>query len=81
MVIHSSGDTLFSVAEGFGYQAAQFWAACNACAADPVDDGTCLRWSDCADGVPTLYCETSGQHGQWTGLNAEMFAFFDAAGG
>jgi polyhydroxybutyrate depolymerase len=42
MVLHSSGDTLFPVSEGFGEEVAEWWAACNACGptpGDPLEDG------------------------------------------
>ena len=76
MVIHSANDGLFPPANGFGFDAAEVWAGCNGCAAEPVADGPCVRWPGCDDDVPTLFCETAGQHGQWTNLNTTMFEFF-----
>lgn len=76
MVIHSANDGLFPPANGFGLDAAEVWAGCNGCDPQPVDDGPCIRWPNCDDDVPTLFCETAGQHGQWTNLNATMFEFF-----
>lgn len=80
MIMHSTGDALFPVAEGFGADAAQFWADCNGCAGDPVDDGTCATWSMCDDGTSVAYCEGAGVHGQWPGLDDEILAFFAANG-
>ncbi|MFO0636530.1 MAG: hypothetical protein U0168_27180 [Nannocystaceae bacterium] len=80
MIMHSTGDALFPVAEGFGADAAQFWADCNGCGGDPVDDGTCATWADCDDGTTVAYCEGAGVHGQWPGLDAEILAFFAANG-
>lgn len=76
MIIHSANDDLFQVANGFGADTASVWANCNGCVGAPVEEGPCIRWLGCTDDVATLYCETSGSHGQWTNLNAEMFAFF-----
>ena len=76
MVIHSANDGLFPPPE-FGIGAAEVWASsCNNCAAEPVKEGPCLRWPDCDGDVLTLYCETAGQHGSWTQLNAQMLQFF-----
>ncbi|MBN1335273.1 MAG: poly(3-hydroxybutyrate) depolymerase [Deltaproteobacteria bacterium] len=78
MVLHSTGDTLFSVSQGFGEAVAQWWATCNACGPKPtapLEDG-CVAWPDCAEGTEVLYCEGTRAHGYWPSLNASMIAFF-----
>ena len=56
---------------------ADFWAGCVNCQGDPVDAGPCVEWATCDAGETVLYCETTGAHGQWYGLNSEMLDFFD----
>jgi polyhydroxybutyrate depolymerase len=80
MIMHSTGDQLFPIADGFGYDAALFWVGCNGCTGDPVDDGTCATWSTCNDSTTVAYCEGNGVHGQWPGLDAQIIAFFAANG-
>lgn len=80
MIMHSTGDALFPIADGFGHDAALFWVGCNGCTGDPIDDGTCATWSTCDDGTTVAYCEGAGAHGQWPGLDAEILAFFAANG-
>jgi polyhydroxybutyrate depolymerase len=80
MIMHSTGDQLFPIADGFGHDAALFWVGCNGCTGDPVDDGTCETWSTCNDGTTVAYCEGAGVHGQWPGLDAQIIAFFAANG-
>jgi hypothetical protein len=79
MIIHSANDGLFPPPE-FGVGAADVWASCNGCSTTTVDEGPCVRYPDCDEDVITLYCETSGQHGSWTGLNTQMIEFFEASG-
>ncbi len=77
MVIHSADDMIFP-APNFGLGAASFWAGCSSCGAlgAPDADG-CADYSGCAEGSEVRYCETSGSHYQWYGLNAAMLDFFD----
>jgi polyhydroxybutyrate depolymerase len=77
MVIHSQNDGLFPP-PGFGEGAAEFWAGCSSCGAPgtALPDG-CAPYDGCAAPSEVLYCETSGAHGQWYGLNASMFDFFE----
>lgn len=75
MIIHSAEDTLFP---GYGAEAANWWASCNQCdksIVDKSDDG-CLVYSNCANGVSTLYCEGRGSHGAWPGINTSLIKFF-----
>lgn len=72
MVIHSKNDSLFP---GFGAQVKDWWYGCNGCSAWSTVSG-CKVASGCKDGAEVQYCETSGSHGQWPGLNSQMMAFF-----
>ena len=83
MVLHSINDTLFSPSEGFGEDAAAWWAACNACdtGSGPSDIDGCVSYDNCADDAEVLYCEQTGGHGSWPDMNAEMLAFFGGHGG
>jgi polyhydroxybutyrate depolymerase len=78
MVIHSTGDTLFPVPD-FGLAAADFWAGCGGCGelGMPGPD-SCAAYAACS-GANVAYCETTGGHATWYGLNAAMLDFFDAA--
>jgi polyhydroxybutyrate depolymerase len=81
MVMHSSWDALFP---GWGAQAAKWWAACNHCDLEkpllPAGD-KCVAYQSCATGGLTRYCEGSGWHGTWPGLEAEIVRFFVSGGG
>jgi len=80
MVMHSSWDMLFP---GWGAQAAKWWAACNGCdmAKPPLPAGEkCVAYQSCATGGETRYCEGSGWHGDWPGLEAEIVRFFESDG-
>ena len=79
MVIHSKNDSLFPVSQGFGQEVAEFWAGCANCTGNPAPVGPCTAWQTCDEGTQVFYCETSGIHGQWYGLNPEMLDFFDGA--
>jgi polyhydroxybutyrate depolymerase len=67
MVMHSREDALFPL-PAYGHDAAQWWASCNGCTqpAEPPDSNGCVHYRACTDGVQTLYCETTGQHAQWS---------------
>ncbi len=75
MVMHSKNDTVFP---GYGSEAARWWASCNRC--DPApgarDQNGCVAYANCADGVPTLYCEGGGKHEDWPAMNAALLDFF-----
>jgi len=80
MVMHSSWDMLFP---GWGAQAVKWWAACNGCdmAKPPLPAGEkCVAYQSCATGGATRYCEGSGWHGEWPGLEAEIVRFFESDG-
>ncbi|MGH8582990.1 MAG: alpha/beta hydrolase family esterase [Gammaproteobacteria bacterium] len=78
MVVHSKDDEEFP---GYGAEVAKWWASCNRCgeaASEPR--GGCRDYPACAEGVTTRYCEVSGEHGEWHGLNSALLEFFSAAG-
>ena len=80
MVMHSANDSHFP---GYGKQAVQWWAACNACDRKNVRtlENGCVAYGDCANNVNTWYCEGTGQHPEWPGLNWVVIDFFKAAAG
>jgi polyhydroxybutyrate depolymerase len=80
MKIHSINDGLFPPANGFGADAAKWWAKCAGCdmTPGPKDANGCITYPSCMDMVEVRYCETTGQHGQWPPLNAAMLDFFDS---
>jgi polyhydroxybutyrate depolymerase len=77
MVIHSSDDMIFPM-PAHGQVAADAWAMCSSCAAPgaPQADG-CVSYAGCAEGSEVQYCEATGGHYEWYGLNASMLDFFD----
>ncbi|MEM9691190.1 MAG: hypothetical protein AAGA56_01475 [Myxococcota bacterium] len=75
MVIHSRDDQVFPVPD-FGLGAAEFWAACSGCGdLGPPDANGCATYVDCTSEVQ--YCEVTGDHYRWYGLNQSMLDFFD----
>jgi polyhydroxybutyrate depolymerase len=80
MVMHGKRDTHFP---GWGKQAAQWWARCNACdvASPPLpgDDG-CVTFAGCAPGGRTVYCEGAGTHMDWPPLQNRIIQFLESAG-
>ncbi len=74
MIMHSSNDSLFP---GWGTQTAAWWAACNRCdvAKKKIIEEGCLVYQQCASGGATLYCEGTGTHREWPGLNRLMLDF------
>ena len=62
----------------FGDSAADFWSMCASCSGPgaALPDG-CVPYDGCADGSEVQHCVTTGQHGQWYGLNESMLNFFD----
>lgn len=75
MVVHSAEDQVFPVPD-FGLGAADFWADCAGCGAlGPVGTDGCATYTDCDAEV--RYCEVTGSHYAWYGLNASMLDFFD----
>jgi polyhydroxybutyrate depolymerase len=79
MVMHSRNDGLFPPSEGFGSGAANWWAACNSCDPTPgtPDGNNCAAYANCTDGAEVFYCNGSGSHGRWPGLNGPMYEFFE----
>jgi len=77
MVIHSADDKIFPV-PNFGLGAATFWAGCSSCGdLGPPDADGCADYVDCSEGSEVRYCQKSGSHYQWYGLNTAMLDFFD----
>ncbi|MDH5642048.1 MAG: hypothetical protein OEY28_12205 [Nitrospira sp.] len=75
MVMHGKYDKLFP---GWGAQTAAWWASCNHCDVTKTTTlaGGCVAYQHCdADGA-TLYCEGSGGHRDWPGLNHVLIEFF-----
>ena len=83
MVLHSADDALFPLADGFGADAAAWWASCMGCDEPPGDllQNGCEPWTGCDGGVEVQFCEGSGAHGYWPALNADMLDFFARFGG
>ena len=79
MEMHSTGDLLFPVASGFGADVAKQWATCDGCNPAPgaPDTDGCIHYTGCSHGVEVTYCESTGVHGLWQGLNTQIFDFFD----
>ena len=77
MVIHSADDEVFPE-PGHGIGAAEHWANCQGCTGlgAPRADG-CVPYVGCNESAEVLYCQTSGSHYSWYGLNASMLDFFD----
>jgi polyhydroxybutyrate depolymerase len=85
MEIHSTGDQLFPVSQGFGADVAKSWAKCESCASTPgpkEKDG-CIPYPGCAGGTEVRYCEGSAPHGYWPPAadppptDSQIFDFFD----
>ena len=75
MVMHSKDDRLFP---GWGAETATWWASCNHCDVTntkKVENG-CVAYQGCQSGGATLYCEGTGRHTDWPGLNRVMLEFF-----
>jgi polyhydroxybutyrate depolymerase len=78
MIVHSKDDRLFPP-PAYGSEPAQWWAQCNRCEAKTVSVQTgCVEYSGCANGARTLFCEVSGGHSRWPGINAVMLDFAGA---
>lgn len=77
LVIHSADDEVFPVPpHGPGH--ADHYASCLGCGAPGgLDDDGCVTYPDCPVGAEVLYCETTGDHYAWYGLNDVMLDFFD----
>lgn len=75
MVMHGKNDTLFP---GWGAQTSAWWAKCNGCDVMRIKtlEGGCRVYQGCASGGSTVFCEGSGGHRDWPGLNATMLEFF-----
>lgn len=78
LIVHSRADALFP---DFGRGAAAYWGQCAACAPadlDGIAEG-CRDFSGCAEGRRVGYCESSGPHSRWPGMNAAMLDFIQGA--
>jgi polyhydroxybutyrate depolymerase len=79
MEMHSSGDTVFPLSQGYGADVATWWAQCDGCdptPSSPTPDG-CVHYTSCTNGVEVAYCQGSAPHGNWPGLDTSIFDFFD----
>jgi polyhydroxybutyrate depolymerase len=80
MIMHGKRDTHFP---GWGKEAAQWWARCNACDLAkplvPQDDG-CVSFQECAPGGRTVYCEGAWTHEDWPPLIDPIIQFLQSAG-
>jgi polyhydroxybutyrate depolymerase len=76
MVFHNSQDSHF---EGFGKQAAHWWANCNQCSSEltEVDQHGCRAYIGCSDDAKTYYCEGRGSHSDWPNKNNVLINFFN----
>ena len=74
MVLHGERDRLFP---GYGREAAQWWAVCNADVTEPkaMPDG-CLHWQGSTTTAQiTRYCPHRGGHLDWPARNQALVAF------
>lgn len=76
LIVHSRDDHLFRP-PAYGRDAAQWWARCNRCDAEPVERAGCLQFQGCA--APTLYCETRGPHANWSVERSVLLDFLAPA--
>ncbi|ORU89485.1 MAG: hypothetical protein A6F71_00530 [Cycloclasticus sp. symbiont of Poecilosclerida sp. M] len=76
MVFHNANDSHF---EGFGRQAADWWAACNQCSniLSQVDENGCRAYQTCPEKSATFYCEAPGSHSTWPNKNPALIEFFN----
>jgi polyhydroxybutyrate depolymerase len=76
MIVHSKDDRLFPF-PAYGRDAAQWWAQCNRCEAKSASaQAGCFEYPGCANGARTLFCEVSGGHAKWPGMNEAILDFF-----
>jgi polyhydroxybutyrate depolymerase len=78
--IHSSGDTLFPISQGFGPDVAKWYAHCSSCDASPSapDANACVVYANCSGGAEVRYCEGTGKHGTWpVDRDPAVLDFFD----
>lgn len=75
MVFHNADDSHF---EGFGKQAADWWASCNKCSPELTapDEHGCSTYKNCPTSSKTLYCEGQGGHSTWPNKNSVLIDFF-----
>ncbi|MEO1888981.1 MAG: poly(3-hydroxybutyrate) depolymerase [Cycloclasticus sp.] len=75
MVFHNADDSHF---EGFGKQAADWWANCNQCSEETSapDQHGCSTYKNCPTTSKTYYCEGLGGHSTWPNKNAVLVDFF-----
>lgn len=76
MVLHNTDDSHF---DGFGRQAADWWASCNQCSDEltALDQQGCRRYKACpSTRSQTYYCEGPGTHVDWPNKNTLMLDFF-----
>lgn len=77
MVLHNVDDSHF---EGFGKQAADWWANCNQCSSElsEKDSNGCQVYKNCtAESAKTYFCESVGGHAKWPNKNHLLIDFFN----
>ena len=74
LVMQKEDDTLFP---NYSKELADWWATCNSCEnqATPLRKG-CVEYLNCDKNVKTLFCETPGEHQEWSSMNNVMINFF-----
>ncbi len=78
MIMHSSHDTVFP---GYGKSVIGWWAHCNKCSITAItqQQGGCIAYGGCANGVKTWYCENAHPHPVWPGTNSAIIGFLTGA--
>ena len=74
LVMQKENDTLFP---NYSKELADWWATCNSCEKEttPLRKG-CGEYLNCDKNVKTLFCETPGEHQEWSSMNNVMINFF-----
>ncbi|MBQ0718958.1 MAG: poly(3-hydroxybutyrate) depolymerase [Gammaproteobacteria bacterium] len=77
MLMHNKGDGHFP---DYGSEVVQWWADCNQCSGQTVasDFKGCVQYTDCAEGITTLFCEAEGNHAHWPGPEHDPVRFFSS---
>jgi polyhydroxybutyrate depolymerase len=76
--MHSSGDTLFPISQGYGQPMAAWWAKCAGCDATTTTLANgCLTYPNCTAPAQVVYCQGTAAHGVWPGRQTQILDFFD----
>ncbi len=75
MLMHNKGDGHFP---DYGRGVVQWWADCNQCSEQTVTSklAGCVEYTQCAEGVKTLFCQAKGNHAHWPGPEHDPIRFF-----